>query len=77
MFSSTTRNLRGYRALMVFFDHRPKAIDVGPEDLMMGLEQTFRESVLGETTSTVKELTGEAPRSLPEWLAENIGLLRN
>jgi NAD(P)H dehydrogenase (quinone) len=46
-------------------------------DLMMGLEQTFRESVLGETTSTVKELTGEAPRSLPEWLAENIGLFRN
>jgi NAD(P)H dehydrogenase (quinone) len=44
---------------------------------MMGLEQTFRESVLGETTSTVKELTGEAPRSLPEWLAENIGLFRN
>jgi NAD(P)H dehydrogenase (quinone) len=46
-------------------------------DLMIGLEQTFRESVLGETTSTVQELTGEAPRSLPEWLAENIGLFRN
>jgi NAD(P)H dehydrogenase (quinone) len=45
-------------------------------DLMIGLEQTFRESVLGETASTVEELTGEASRPLPEWLAENIGLFR-
>ncbi len=37
-------------------------------DLLVGLDQMFRESVHGETTSTVKELTGEAPRPLPEWL---------
>ncbi|WP_027793680.1 SDR family oxidoreductase [Paraburkholderia acidipaludis] len=45
-------------------------------DLMLGLEQVLRESVLGETTSTVEELTGEAPRSLPDWIAENIALFR-
>jgi NAD(P)H dehydrogenase (quinone) len=45
-------------------------------DLMMGLEQVFRESVLAETTSTVEDLTGEAPRTLPEWLAENVARFR-
>lgn len=42
-------------------------------DLLVGLDQLFRDSVLGETTSTIRELTGEDPRSLPQWLAENIG----
>jgi NAD(P)H dehydrogenase (quinone) len=41
-------------------------------DLLVGLDQVFRESVLGETTLTVQELTGEAPRPLEAWLAENI-----
>jgi uncharacterized protein YbjT (DUF2867 family) len=45
-------------------------------DLLMGLDQMFRESVLGETTSTVEELTGEAPRQLSEWLAENVAFFR-
>jgi NAD(P)H dehydrogenase (quinone) len=45
-------------------------------DLMIGLEQVFRKSILGETTSTVEQLTGEAPRPLPAWLAENIALFR-
>jgi NAD(P)H dehydrogenase (quinone) len=45
-------------------------------DLLMGLDQMFRESVLGETTSTVEELTGEAPRQLLEWLAENVASFR-
>jgi NAD(P)H dehydrogenase (quinone) len=41
-------------------------------DLLVGLDQVFRESVLGETTMTVQELTGEPPRPLEAWLAENI-----
>jgi NAD(P)H dehydrogenase (quinone) len=40
-------------------------------DLLVGLDQCFRESVLGETTQTVQELTGAPPRSLNAWLAEN------
>jgi len=45
-------------------------------DLLIGLDQMFRDSVLGETTSTVEALTGEAPRPLPEWLTENLALFR-
>ena len=45
-------------------------------DLMVGLEQMFRESVLGETTSTVEQLTGKPPGTLSQWLAENIEVFR-
>jgi NAD(P)H dehydrogenase (quinone) len=45
-------------------------------DLLVGLDQMFRESVLGETTSTVEELTGEPPGTLSQWLAENIEAFR-
>jgi uncharacterized protein YbjT (DUF2867 family) len=45
-------------------------------DLLLGLDQVFRESVLAETTSTVAALTGHAPRSVTDWLAENIALFR-
>lgn len=45
-------------------------------DLLVGLDQMFHDSTFGETTSTVEELTGEAPRELPEWLAENVELFR-
>jgi uncharacterized protein YbjT (DUF2867 family) len=45
-------------------------------DLLLGLDQGFRESVLGETTSTVEELTGNAPRSLTQWLTENLNDFR-
>jgi NAD(P)H dehydrogenase (quinone) len=45
-------------------------------DLLVGLEQMFRDSVLGETTSTVQALTGEPPRTLSQWLAENIAAFR-
>jgi NAD(P)H dehydrogenase (quinone) len=45
-------------------------------DLLVGLDQMFRESVLGETTSTVEELTGEPPRKLSRWLVENIEAFR-
>jgi NAD(P)H dehydrogenase (quinone) len=41
-------------------------------ELLLGLDQLFRESVLAETTSTVELLTGHAPRSLTQWLSENI-----
>jgi NAD(P)H dehydrogenase (quinone) len=45
-------------------------------DLLVGLDQMFRESVLGETTSTVQELTSEPPGTLSQWLAENIDAFR-
>jgi NAD(P)H dehydrogenase (quinone) len=45
-------------------------------DLLVDLEQMFRDSVLGETTSTVQALTGEPPRTLSQWLAENIAAFR-
>lgn len=45
-------------------------------DLITGLDQIFRDSVQGETTLTVHELTGRSPRTLPEWLVENIGAFR-
>lgn len=43
-------------------------------DLLVGLDQMFRDSVLAETTSTFEELTGEAPRPFTAWLAENAEL---
>jgi NAD(P)H dehydrogenase (quinone) len=45
-------------------------------DVLVGLDQMFRESVIAETTSTVEELTGEAPRSLTEWLTDNLDAFR-
>lgn len=45
-------------------------------DLLLGLDQVFRESVLGETTSTMEELTGTPPRDLKHWLKENLGAFR-
>jgi hypothetical protein len=45
-------------------------------DLFVGLDQIFRESALGETTSTVEELTGRPPRTLQQWLIENIEVFR-
>lgn len=46
-------------------------------DLLVGLDQAFRESVLGETTTTFEELTGKPPRTLPQWLVENIDIFRS
>jgi NAD(P)H dehydrogenase (quinone) len=43
-------------------------------DLLVGLDQLFRESTLAETTSTVEQLTGHAPRPLTQWLTENISV---
>lgn len=45
-------------------------------DLLVGLDQMFRESTIAETTSTVEELTGKVPRSLTEWLTDNLSEFR-
>jgi len=45
-------------------------------DVLVGLDQMFRESVISETTSTVEELTGKAPRSLTGWLTDNLDVFR-
>ena len=59
------------REVLLAAGHPPFAVD-----LLLGLDQMFRESVLGETTSTVEELTGKAPRSLTEWLKDNIAVFQ-
>lgn len=45
-------------------------------DLLLGLDRLFYESVLAETTSTVRKLTGHAPRPVTDWLSDNISLFR-
>jgi len=45
-------------------------------ELLVGLDQLFRESAIAETTSTVKDLTGRAPRSLTGWLTDNLAVFR-
>lgn len=43
-------------------------------EVLVGLDRTVRESSLQEQTATVELLTGHAPRSLPDWLEENLPL---
>jgi NAD(P)H dehydrogenase (quinone) len=45
-------------------------------DLLLGLDRLFYESTLAETTTTVRELTGHAPRPVTDWLSDNISLFR-
>jgi NAD(P)H dehydrogenase (quinone) len=45
-------------------------------DVLVGLDQMFRESLIAETTSTVEELTGKTPRSLTQWLTDNLDVIR-
>ncbi|MGF6652248.1 hypothetical protein OKW34_002810 [Paraburkholderia youngii] len=45
-------------------------------DLLVGLDQVFRDSAMSETTTTVQEVTGEAPLPLTYWLAENISIFQ-
>jgi uncharacterized protein YbjT (DUF2867 family) len=45
-------------------------------DLLLGLDRVFYESTLAETTTTVRELTGHAPRPVTDWLSDNISLFR-
>ena len=60
----------------VSLGHDP--IDGGFEPFQFDrLDQMFRESALAETTSTVEDLTGRKPRSLRDWLTENIGVFQN
>ncbi|WP_297354888.1 NAD(P)H-binding protein [Paraburkholderia sp.] len=59
------------REVLLAAGHPPFVID-----LLMGLDQVFRDSALGETTSTVEELTGKAPRSLTEWLTDNLAVFQ-
>ena len=58
--------------------HRSALTAAGASDfvaeLLLGLDEQFNESALAETTSTVQDLTGHAPRPLPRWLAENLPL---
>lgn len=44
--------------------------------LLLGLDSVFRDSALAETTRTFEELTGRAPRSMPQWLEDNVALFR-
>ena len=45
-------------------------------DLLLGLDRLFHESVLAETTSTVRALTGHAPRPITDWLSDNISVFQ-
>jgi NAD(P)H dehydrogenase (quinone) len=45
-------------------------------DLLVGMDQAFRNLAVAETTLTVQELTGKAPRPLEAWLAENVDAFR-
>ncbi|MFK3739840.1 NAD(P)H-binding protein [Massilia sp. TN1-12] len=44
--------------------------------VLVGLDRVFRESALQEETATVRLLTGHAPRTLTDWLTENLALFR-
>ncbi|MEC3947968.1 NAD(P)H-binding protein [Sphingobium sp. HWE2-09] len=61
-------------------EHRAVLIRSGLSDLvadvLLGIDHLFRDSVLAETTATVADLTGAAPRSVGAWLRENIAQFR-
>ncbi|MBP2301368.1 NmrA family NAD(P)-binding protein [Azospirillum picis] len=46
-------------------------------DLLTGLDQMFRDSALSETTATVRELTGSDPRTLHDWLIDNLAVFQS
>ena len=45
-------------------------------DLLVGLDRVFCDSVLTERTCTVEDLCGTPPRSLSDWLLENLDVFR-
>ncbi|WP_230982012.1 hypothetical protein [Pseudomonas sp. Bc-h] len=45
-------------------------------DLLTGMDLMYHESALSESTFTVEQMTGKPPRSLSDWLIENISLYR-
>ena len=57
-------------------EHREVLIASGASELVvglqLGLDGIFRDSVLAETTNTVKEVTGQDPRSAARWLKDNL-----
>jgi uncharacterized protein YbjT (DUF2867 family) len=61
-------------------EHRAVLIQSGLSDLvadvLLGIDRLFRDSVLAETTATVADLTGAQPRSVGDWLRENVDRFR-
>jgi NAD(P)H dehydrogenase (quinone) len=57
-------------------EHRKALIGAGTSgpiaDLLLGLDLMFEQSVLNETTSTLFDLTGQTPRSVEDWLRDNL-----
>jgi uncharacterized protein YbjT (DUF2867 family) len=45
--------------------------------IAVGLDRAFYQSALREDTSTVELLTGHAPRTLTDWLTENLSLFQD
>lgn len=45
-------------------------------DLLTGMDWMYHESAMSESTLTVEQMTGKPPRSLSDWLIENISLFR-
>jgi uncharacterized protein YbjT (DUF2867 family) len=43
-------------------------------DLLLGLDLMFEQSVLAETTQTFTDLCGRSPRSVEDWLRDNIAI---
>ncbi|MEV4610694.1 NmrA family NAD(P)-binding protein [Neorhizobium sp. LMR1-1-1.1] len=61
-------------------EHRNVLLQMGMSemaaDIALGLDHLFERSVQAETTATVAELTGHAPRSVAEWLKDNISAFK-
>ena len=45
-------------------------------DVLVGLDHIFASSAQSETTMTVAEVLGCPPRSVPDWITDNIHLFR-
>jgi len=61
-------------------EHRQALIGSGVSemlaDLILGLDRLFKESVMAESTATFSELTGQNPRSVADWLTDNLSLFQ-
>jgi uncharacterized protein YbjT (DUF2867 family) len=65
------RSYEEHRAALLASGQPPLIVD-----LLLGLDRLFSESALAETTSTFEKLTGKPPRSVSDWLRENISLFQ-
>ena len=77
--AATLSNLLGHTVTYAHrteAEHREVLIASGANELavglQLGLDGIFRDSVLAETTNTVKEVTGQDPRSAASWLQDNL-----